>query len=745
MIFKNLFRRKERTLLTVLGIGIGVAAIIGLSSLADSLESGYQAVATGSKADFVLSDPEAYDIIISSVDESIGDDLLAMPEVETVSAMIQGLVQAEGTPYFFVFSYPADSFVLERFQVVSGVGLYSREADEMRGKPLLLGLAAAESLNKEVGDVIRVGDGTFRVVGIYETGEAFEEGAALLRTEDAQNLLGMQHKASLFYIRVKDPALGDRLKRRVERKYPALHLGTTADMANKDDQADSLRGMVIIVSILAVTIGGLGMMNAQLMSVMERTREIGVLRAVGWSSFRVLLMILGESLAVGLLGGLVGVGLAWLMLFLFSDQITAFGATTAIRPALLLRGFGLVFTLGLVGGLYPAHRASQLQPIEALRYEGGSAGKEAKRLPVGGLALQNLWRRKSRTLLTVGAIGITVGAVMALDAFMRGATGMMTGFFTGSEVVVRQADIADLSLSLLDERVGERIAAMPDVKYASGMLVGWADLEDMGWFVLMGHEPRGVSITEFNVIEGQRIATNHQIMVGHTFAEANDIEVGETLAVGSTRFRVVGIYEADVPFLEMGGVVTLRDAQVYTGHPRKVTLLAAYLHDPNKAQAVADEINASFPEVHAAVTGEFAEQLPDMQNASAMAGGMAVMATILGGVGMMNTMLMTVLERTREIGVLRALGWRRRQILGLILREALAMGAVGAAAGVGVAFGLAAVVNTLPFYGDAITPVWETSVFVRSVVIALTLGLLGGLYPAYRATRMQPVEALRYE
>jgi putative ABC transport system permease protein len=107
--------------------------------------------------------------------------------------------------------------------------------------------------------------------------------------------------------------------------------------------------------------------------------------------------------------------------------------------------------------------------------------------------------------------------------------------------------------------------------------------------------------------------------------------------------------------------------------------------------------------------------------------------------------LMAVFERTREIGVLRALGWRRRSILRLILTEALYLGLIGAVVGIGIAFGLVALIGLEPTFGPMLQPIWEADVFTRAITIALLLGLLGGLYPAYRATRMQPVEALRYE
>src|SRR5512134_1765023 len=116
MFLKNLFRRKIRTLLTMLGISIGVAAIIGLQAMAGGVKSGYGSMISGSKADLILSQPDAFDIAYSVVDESVGSQISAMPEVSQISGMIQGFVQAEDQPYFFVFGYPEDSFILDRFQ-----------------------------------------------------------------------------------------------------------------------------------------------------------------------------------------------------------------------------------------------------------------------------------------------------------------------------------------------------------------------------------------------------------------------------------------------------------------------------------------------------------------------------------------------------------------------------------------------------------------------------------------------------
>jgi len=749
MFLKNLLRRKIRTLLTVIGIGMGVAAIIALGALANALESGYGNMLRGSKADLILSQPNTFDISYSTVDEQLGTQLAAAPEVAQVSGMLQGFSQTEGEPFFFVFGHPEDSFVLGRFQIVDGVSLNSHEAQKARGKPVLLGSAASEILDLSVGDTLRLTSSVFRVVGIYQTGDAFEDGGALLTLEDAQELLGRPRQVSIFYIRLKDPSLRQRFMNRMERLWPDLTLSGVQEFADNQAMSDMLRGFVWVIGGLAIIIGGVGMMNAQLMSVMERTREIGVLRAVGWSSRRVLWMIMAEALTVSLLGGLFGLGLGWGMILALSRSSVVVGINTAnIESNLIWQAFIVVMTLGLIGGLYPAWRASRMQPVEALRYEGGSGGERVRRLPFGGLAVQSLWQRSSRTFLTLSVIGLSVGAIMALDSVVRGMFDSMTDMFmeTEAEIMIRQADIADTSLSTIDERINAKIAAMPEVKNSSGLMFTAVMLpESGGFFILQGYSPHDFAIQRLRIIDGESLSGSHQVVIGQSIAESLNKRVGSTIELSGVRFRIVGIYESKVSWEEMGGIIALRDAQALMGKPRKVTMLMVKMKDPRQAESLVEQLNQQFPEINASLTGDFAEQMPDMKNSEGMIDGISFLAILIGGVGVLNTMLMAVFERTREIGVLRALGWRRRAVLGMILREALLLGLLGGIAGIGLALLLAYSMQLIPMIGSAVQPQWGVDIFARAILVALLLGILGGLYPAFRATRLEPVEALRYE
>jgi putative ABC transport system permease protein len=408
----------------------------------------------------------------------------------------------------------------------------------------------------------------------------------------------------------------------------------------------------------------------------------------------------------------------------------------------------VVVVLGLFGGLYPAWRASRLKPIEALRYEGGTSGSHIRRLPVGGMAVQGLWQRSTRTFLTLFVIGITVGAIMSLDGVMASFKSTFSDMMTGADaqVVLWQDDVADTTMSALDERIGEKLNAMPEIEAANGMIFTGIMLpETNNFFMLEGYDPNGFAIRRFNVIDGKPLSGNRQMILGQMMANTMKKKVGDSIEIGGSRFRVVGIYESSAGWEELGGVMSLRDAQAFTGRPRKVSMYAVRLRDPNQARSMADRLNKLYPDLQAGLSGEFVEQLPDMQNSDAMMNAISVLAVLVGGLGVLNTMLMSVLERTREIGVLRAMGWRRRAILGLVIREALILGVAGGLVGIGVAFFLSYWMFYLPGMEGMLQTSWTLEIFARAISAALLLGLLGGLYPAYRATRLPPIEALRYE
>ena len=128
-----------------------------------------------------------------------------------------------------------------------------------------------------------------------------------------------------------------------------------------------------------------------------------------------------------------------------------------------------------------------------------------------------------------------------------------------------------------------------------------------------------------------------------------------------------------------------------------------------------------------------------------MINSLVMLTMIVGGIVMMNAMLMSVFERTQEIGVLRALGWRRRRIISMIVIESLALGVFSTLAGIVIGVGLNYLFLLTPGMGVFLEPDYPPIMFAQVLALAIVLGVVGGLYPAWRAAGLRPVEALRYE
>jgi ABC-type antimicrobial peptide transport system permease subunit len=748
VILKNLFRRKGRTVLTLLGISIGVTAIIALGAVAQGLKGGFITLAQGSQADLVLSQGESLSALMSSVDETIADQVRALPGVADVDGMLYTNALIDNRDYLLVFGYDPEGFAIDHFRIVEGQTL--GEARGVRGKPLLLGRRAAESMNLHVGDTLRITGSAFRVVGVYETGSGLEDGATVLPLQEAQSLALQPRRVSVLYVKLDDPGQADNVRSRIERRFPDLAVATSAGFADQEQLFELLDGIAMAIAGLAVVIGGIIMTNTLWMSVFERTREIGVLRSLGWRRRQVMGLIMGEAVVLALLGGLAGSVMGGLSILAISRSRSLLGVFgSQLTPALFGRALITVFALGLVGGAYPAWWASRLLPVEALQYEGGGRAR-ALQLPAipmaRGMIVRNLWQRRTRTVLTLLNIGVSIAAVIALEGIAGGMVGAFTVMMTDSQtdLFAAEADV-DMDFSAIDERVGARLALRPEVAAVSGMFWTGTSTDDMPMLIVYGYHPHEFAIGRYRVIEGKPLTGRREIIVGRMVAEKMRVQVGDTFRLLNSNFRVVGIYETGQAFEDAGVVVGLREAQTITGKLRQVQFYLISLRDPGQAETAKANLEATFPDIDFSLTSELAENTSDFRVIQEMADQISLLAVFIGTVGMLNTMLMSVLERTREIGVLRSLGWRRRQVLGMILKESLVLGAVGGLCGIPLGLGLGSLIGAAGIWGGAIEPLYAPTLFLRAVAVAMMAGAIGGLYPAWRATRLRPVEALRYE
>nr|MBC8450190.1 ABC transporter permease [Chloroflexota bacterium] len=412
MIFKNLFRRKTRTLLTVLAIAVGVAAVVALGAMAEGLVENYTGLVSSSDADLLVMQADAMDVAFSAVDVTVAERIAAMPDVTEVNGVVYGWLTAAEMDFFIIFGHEPRSRAIEHFRLVEGVPLSG-------GRQILLGKASAAVREKSLGDTVRIYGAPYQVVGIFETGQALEEGGGVIALEEAQNLFNKRRQVSIFQVYLRDIEQAEAVQERIEKLFPKLSASRSKDYGLDMDWLAIAKGMAWGVALIAVVVGGLGMMNTMIMTVFERTREIGTLRALGWRRRQVLRMILGEALALSALGGVVGIALG-VALSRAVSLSPGMGALMAGRytPELFAQGLVTALVLGTIGGVYPAWWGANLQPVEALRREGGAGGgskrKGGKRvlpLPLELTAFRELWRRRLRTALTMAGIGVGVASI----------------------------------------------------------------------------------------------------------------------------------------------------------------------------------------------------------------------------------------------------------------------------------------------------------------------------------------------
>lgn len=376
LALKALTRRPVRTLLSVLGVALGIATIVAFISIAEGFESSLDSYMTDSGCQLVVYSKGAWTLDYSRI---AAEDVAALEAVEVdgrrpIEHIARGIFYAAMSPS----------------KALPGLPLYGRDPTDrlmrkyeksLEGRTLaaedevMLGSRAAEALGKRVGDSLeivplRAGRSTFKVVGIFTTGIEWEDAGALVHLKYLQQVLQMEDGFSVGFVYLSDPAMTDAVREKIGAGFAHLDVSKPAEFTSSFENFQYIDWFVWVISLTAVVVGGLGVLNTMIMSVSERVREIGVLRAVGWSKGRVARMILGEGFVISVLGGALGcvLGIAGAELIIGTTQP---GVMMAASYTLVTfsKACAVAFGLGLLGSAFPAYQASRLLPAVALRYE----------------------------------------------------------------------------------------------------------------------------------------------------------------------------------------------------------------------------------------------------------------------------------------------------------------------------------------------------------------------------------------
>jgi len=371
------------------------------------------------------------------------------------------------------------------------------------------------------------------------------------------------------------------------------------------------------------------------------------------------------------------------------------------------------------------------------------------------LALKNIKRRRTRTFLTTLGILIGITAIVALGSFSEGLrvmVGDQLGEFAGKAVVM------EAGLDMLSGYASSDIA-QEQIDMLSNM-PGVDDVAPMIFYIppfgpgagLPQYQIIGISPGDLEVLIGRQIkAEDGRLMeegesgvavIGMKTADNLGLDVGDIYSFRESDFEIVGILEeTGITDVEMGIMVPIDDMQDALG---KDTYQIAYvvLEDPDSAEDFAEQVEDADDTLSALTFKDIARQVSSiLGQIGIFTFGVGAIAALVGGLGVLNTMIMAVAERKREIGVMKAVGATRRYVLAQILLESAMISMMGGLGGLFLgwlaSFGMGAIT------GGFITAMVTPGLAALSIVFALSLGIIGGIYPAWRASRLDPVDALR--
>jgi putative ABC transport system permease protein len=375
MAGRSIIGRKFRSALTMLGVIIGIAAIVSLLTVGYGMRSQIESelnVMLG--AGIVIYSRGGIDI-----PEYVSEYVSQIPGVNESVPVIMSTVRIDDKPVMAVGINPLQSNLFY-VRVEEGRNLKSGEENVV-----VLSRATRDSLKVKVNDTITlnmpmwgVGE-TFKVVGISRSigfgfGLTPMSIGCFLNLDAAQQLFERLGYVSAILVTLTDPALGEQVEKNLRSMFSNVHILRQEEIMREIDSIMRIvNGVLVALGSLSLGVGAIGIMNTVMMSVHERRREIGMLKAVGAERWHILTIFLSEALLISIVGGLLGCALGLASIYFIQWFVVELGLIVNIPvivyPNVIGIGLFAAFSVGTFAGLYPSWKAANVRPVEALRYE----------------------------------------------------------------------------------------------------------------------------------------------------------------------------------------------------------------------------------------------------------------------------------------------------------------------------------------------------------------------------------------
>ncbi len=364
-------------------------------------------------------------------------------------------------------------------------------------------------------------------------------------------------------------------------------------------------------------------------------------------------------------------------------------------------------------------------------------------------ALKNVVRRPLRSALTILGVTIAVAGFLSLVGMTRA---LETAWLRSlaerdSHILAVRKGAVEILTASMDEALAAEISRIAGVHAATGELVDLVMIEDR--VTLASGWPKGSYLWKtLRLAEGRAPAGESDVVIGSGLADLLGRRTGERVRIQHRDYRISGIAVPSSVMNQNSVIFGLASLQKVLGRNGKVTVFHVQvdeLDDPREIENVRLRLHRAFGDLSFVVTSKAAEQNLIFRLFRAMAWGVSAIAVAMAAVVVLNTLLMTIAERKRELGILSALGWHPRRIMGTILLEGLLLTGAGAiAGGLSSAIVLDTLAGARPMRGF-LEPTTDFATIAQAAIAALAVGSIGCAYPTWQAGRIDPYDALRYE